>query len=164
MPIRPALLLLLAVALPCLAAAGATDIVAVDDFINAPRALFGRNRASVERRLGAPASVRSLTLPAGPNFPAEAADELVYPGVAVAVSRRSSTVRRVEIGEPRFTLPRGLNVGAARREVERILGEPQLTDATSVLYLDADGYPNTVEFQFREERVRRIEWTFAPGD
>jgi hypothetical protein len=32
------------------------------------------------------------------------------------------------------------------------------------MYLYADGFPNTVEFYFRDGRVRRIEWTFAAAD
>jgi len=80
------------------------------------------------------------------------------------VSSRSSTVRGVEITEPRWTLPRGLNVGTPRAQVEATLGEPQLTSDTSVLYLDADGFPNTVELHFRGDHVRRIEWSYAASD
>jgi hypothetical protein len=32
-----------------------------------------------------------------------------------------------------------------------------LTDERYV-YVDADGFPNSVEFFFREDRVSRIEW------
>ena len=141
-----------------------TDIVAVDDFINAPRALFGRTRETVERAAGTPLSVRPSTLEATPTSPAEPAEQLAYAGLVVTVSRRSSAVRRVEITEPRWTLPSGLNVGTPRAQVEAALGEPQLTSDASVLYLDADGFPNTVEFSFRNDRVRRIEWSYAPGD
>ena len=147
-----------------LLAAGSTDIVAVDDVINAPRGLFGRTRAAVERVLGPPLSVQPRTLPATPTAPAEPAEQLAYAGLAVTVSSRSSSVRLVEITEPRWALPRGLNVGSARAQVEATLGEPQLTGGTSVLYLDADGFPNTVEFHFRGDRVRRIEWSYAAAD
>src|SRR2546430_2586644 len=64
---RRALAVVLLVLAPLAARADAvrgTDIVAVDDFIDAPRALFGRTRAAVERTLGAPASVRPRVLPA----------------------------------------------------------------------------------------------------
>jgi hypothetical protein len=149
---------------PVLALFLATDIVAVDDFIDAPRALFGRTRAAVERTLGVPVSIRERALPAGANFTAEAADELTYPGVVIAVSRRSSTVRRVQMSEPRWPLPRGLTIDTTRARVEAALGEPQLVADTSVVYLDADGFPNTVEFQFRDGRVRRIEWSYAAVD
>ena len=145
-------------------ALGRTDIVAVDDFIDAPRALFGRTREAVERALGAPPTVRGRTLSAGPGPPAEAVDELAYPGLVVTVSHRSTTVRGVQITQPRWTLPRALNVGVERRRVEETLGEPQLTSDASVLYLDADGFPNTVEFHFRGDRVHRIEWSFAATD
>ena len=70
----------------------------------------------------------------------------------------------MEITEARWSLPRGLNVGTQRRRVEETLGEPQLVSDVSVLYLDADGFPNTVEFHFRGDRVQRIEWSFAPID
>ncbi|HET7342579.1 MAG TPA: hypothetical protein VFL90_14040 [Methylomirabilota bacterium] len=144
--------------------APATDIVAVDDVLSAPRALLGRTRSGVERALGAPASVRARMLTPAPGAAAEPVDELVYAGVVVAVSHRTGSVRRVQISEPRFALPRGLNVGAERARVERVLGEPQLVSDASALYVDADGFPNTVEFYFRDGRVSRIEWTFAPAD
>ena len=159
-----AVLLTFATAALATAAPRATDIVAVDDFIDAPRALFGRTRAAVERALGPAPSIRSRRLEATPTSAAEAADELVYAGLVVTVSRRSSAVRRVEISEARWTLPSGLNVGTPRRQVEGALGEPQLTSDTSVLYLDADGFPNTVEFHFRADLVRRIEWSYAALD
>ena len=145
-------------------AAGGTDIVAVDDLINAPRGLFGRTRAAVEHALGPPLSVRPRTLPATPTAPPEPAHALAYAGLVVTVSSRSSTVRGVEISEPRWTLPRGLNVGTPRAQVEATLGEPQITSDTSVLYLDADGFPNTVELHFRGDHVRRIEWSYAASD
>ena len=140
-----------------------TDIVAVDDFIDAARSVFGRTRPQVEQRLGAPVEVRARTLADGVG-PAEAVDELVYPGVAIFVSRRTAAVRRVVLSQARAPLPRGLTVDVARGEVERALGEPQAASDASVLYLYADGFPNTVEFYFRDGRVRRIEWTFAAAD
>jgi hypothetical protein len=91
-------------------------------------------------------------------------DELIYPGVAIFVSRRSAAVRRVVLSEARSALPHGLTVDVPRPEVERVLGEPQASSDTSVMYLYADGFPNTVEFHFRDGRVRRIEWTFAAND
>jgi len=145
-------------------AAGSTDIVAVDDLISAPRRLFGRTRAAVEQALGPPPSVRQRTLPATPTAPAEPVHVLAYPGVVVTVSMRTSTVRGVEISEPRWSLARGLNVGTPRAQVEAVLGEPQLVSDGSVLYLDADGFPNTVELQFRGDAVRRIEWSYAAAD
>jgi len=42
-----------------------TDIAAVDTFIDAPRALFGRTRAGVEHVLGVAASIRARTLTGG---------------------------------------------------------------------------------------------------
>ncbi|HTO13340.1 MAG TPA: hypothetical protein VMQ51_17330 [Candidatus Binatia bacterium] len=157
-----ALLLLLASAAP--SGAARTDIVAVDDFIDAPRALFGRTRAAVEGALGPPLSVRPTTVQASPTAAAEPADLLAYAGLVVVVSGRSAPVRRVEITEPRWTLPSGLNVGTPRAQVEATLGEPQLVSDASVLYLDADGFPNTVEFHFRAGHVRRIEWSYAAAD
>ena len=158
------LILVAFLASAAVAAAGQTDIVAVDDVINAPRALFGRTRESVERAAGAPLSVQPGRLEATPTSPAEPADQLRYTGLVVTVARRSAVVRRVEITEPRWTLPRGLNVGTPRAQVEAMLGEPQLIADGSVLYLDADGFPNTVEFHFRDDRVRRSEWSYAPAD
>jgi hypothetical protein len=154
----PTVLVLLALLAP------ATDIVAVDDVIGAPRALLGRTRAAVERTLGAPPAVRPRMLASAPTTAAEPVDELLYPGIVVAVSHRTGTVRRVEISEPRLALPRGLNVGSERGRVEAVLGEPQLVSDASALYLDADGFPNTVEFYFRDGHVARIEWMFAPAD
>ena len=157
-------LLTLAVAALATSAPRAADIIAVDDFIDAPRALFGRTRAAVERSLGPPLSIRPRRLEATPTSAAEAAEELMYAGLVVTVSRQSAAVRRVQISEARWTLPSGLNVGTPRAQVERTLGEPQLVSDASVLYLDADGFPNMVEFHFRADVVRRIEWSYAALD
>ncbi len=56
-------LLLLVVVGPA-AAAGPTDIARVDEFIDAPRALFGRTRAELERTLGTPTDVPRRRHPA----------------------------------------------------------------------------------------------------
>ncbi len=153
--------LLLSVAL---AAAPATDIVAVDDYIDAPRALFGRSRTAVEGTMGPPSSIESRVLPGGRRAAIDPVDELTYRGVVIAVSRASGGVRRVEITEPRWVLPGGLTVGTARYRVEQHLGEPQVASDGSVLYLYSDGFPNTVEFSLRDGRVRRIEWLYAAAD
>src|SRR3989442_2956914 len=75
---RAALLLSLALlVIPGAAvAAGPTDIARVDDYIDAPRALFGRTRAELERRLGVPTQER---LRAGTIV-------LFWPGLEVAMS------------------------------------------------------------------------------
>ena len=153
--------LLLSVAM---AAIPATDIVAVDDYIDAPRELFGRTRAAVEGTLGPPASIESRVLPGGRRAAIDPVDELSYRGVVIAVSRASGGVRRVEITEPHWALPGGLTVGTPRNRVEQHLGEPQATSDASVLYLYSDGFPNTVEFSLRDGRVRRIEWLYAAAD
>src|SRR2546425_1084554 len=64
------------------AAAGPTDIARVDDYIDAPRALFGRTRAELERRLGAPTQER---LRAGTIV-------LSWPGLEAAMSRVAQLV------------------------------------------------------------------------
>src|SRR3989442_12997725 len=69
------------------AAAGPTDIARVDDYIDAPRALFGRTRAELERRLGAPTQER---LRAGTIV-------LSWPGLEVARSR-SARVAALSVG------------------------------------------------------------------
>jgi hypothetical protein len=117
-----------------------TDVVAVDDFVDAARTVFGRTRGQVERGLGSPSQVRARTLADGVG-PAEAVDELIDPGVAILVSRRSAAVRRMVLSEARASLPRGLTVGVAREEVERALGEPQMASDASMMYRYADGFP-----------------------
>ena len=132
------------------AAAGPTDIARVDEFIDAPRALLGRTRAELERTLGPPAEVRAR---------AGAAVLLSWPGLDIAVSR-SSRVAAVVLRAAGRPLPHGLDVGTPRARVEAVLGEAQ--DATDERYahVDADGFPNSVEFFFRAGRVTRIEWRF----
>ena len=139
-----------------------TDIVAVDEFIDAPRALFGRTAAAVQRSLGEPPVTRARVVPGADAGRADGVIELTYPGVLIAVS--SQSLRRVEITQPRWALPRGLNIGVPRDRVEAALGEPQLATDVSVLYLYSDAYPDTVEFFFRADRVQRIEWLYAPAD
>src|SRR5882672_6710360 len=120
-------LLLLVVVGPA-AAAGPTDIARVDEFIDAPRALFGRTRAELERTLGTPTDVRP----------------------------RAGAVLRAA-GRP---LPHGLDVGTPRARVEAVLGEAQDATDERYAYVDADGFPNSVEFFFCAGRVTRIEWRF----
>lgn len=132
------MLVVSALALATLAEAiGPTLIPQVDEFIDAPRARFGRTRAEVERALGAPP----------------------YPGVAIRYST-ASALKSVTITTPAYPLPQGLGIGAVRGDVERLLGEPQEMTDGRYLYLYSDGYPDTVEFYFGDGRVRRIEWNY----
>jgi hypothetical protein len=118
-------------------AVGPTLIPRVDEFIDAPRVLFGRTRAEVERVLGVPP----------------------YPGVVVRYSP-SSALKSVAITTPAYRLPQGLGIGASRSDIEQRLGEPQEMTEVRYLYLYSDGYPDTVEFYFHDGRVRRIEWNY----
>lgn len=142
------LALLAALATPA-AAVGPTDIARVDEYIDAPRALFGRTRAELERRLGAPSEVRPRT----------GSVLLTWPGVEIAVSR-TARVAGVVLKTAGRPLPHGLDVGAPRARVEAVLGEAQDMSDERYFYLDSDGFPNTVEFFFRDGRVTRIEWRF----
>jgi hypothetical protein len=141
-----------------------TDLRAVDEFIDAPRTLFGRTGDAVERALGAPVARRARTLPGSRPAALDPVEELVYPGAVVFVSRRSGGLRRVQITGPRWRWPRGLDVGVPRGQVEQVLGEPQAATDVSALYLYSDAYPDTVEFFFVDGRVQRIEWRYAPPD
>src|SRR2546425_2284277 len=93
------------------AAAGPTDIARVDDYIDAPRALFGRTRAELERRLGAPVSER----------PRPEGVALSWPGLDVTLSP-SARVAGVVVHAAGRPLPHGLDVGAPRARVEAMLG------------------------------------------
>lgn len=140
--------LLITVASPR-AGAGPTDIARVDEYIDAPRALFGRTRPELERRLGPPA---------GEHARADGV-ALTWPGLDVLLSR-SARVARVTVRAPGHPLPHALDIGAPRARVETVLGDaPEMTDELAV-YRDADGFPNSVEFSFRAGRVVRIEWRF----
>ena len=145
-----AVTLLLLVVSGAAAAAGPTDIARVDEFIDAPRALLGRTRAELERTLGPPAEVRAR---------AGAAVLLSWPGLDIAVSR-SSRVAAVVLRAAGRPLPHGLDVGTPRARVEAVLGEAQDATDERYAYVDADGFPNSVEFFFRAGRVTRIEWRF----
>lgn len=143
-----ALLVLVALGAP-VAGAGPTDIARVDEYIDAPRALFGRTRAELEDRLGPPAAERPR------------ADRVLlsWPGLDVAVSR-SARVALVILRTAGRPLPHGLEVGVPRARVEAMLGEATESSDERAFYPDADGFPNSVEFFFRDGRVTRIEWRF----
>ena len=141
--------LLLLVVPPLPAPAGPTNIPRVDDYIDAPRALFGRTRAELERRLGAPAGER----------PRGAGVALSWPGLEVALSA-SARVAGVVVYAAGHPLPHGLDVGAPRARVEAVLGEALESTDDRCFYPDADGFPNSVEFFFRDGRITRIEWRF----
>jgi len=150
--------------LAAIGAAGPTDIVRVDDYIGAPRALFGRTGADVERVLG----------PAGDAQPGAVASyldpavlyhtrRLTYPGLVIDVLD-SGRIRRVRIGAPGRRLPFGLDVGSRRDEVERVLGEPQEATDGYLMYVYSDGFPETVHFYLRDGGVRGIEWNFGSAE
>jgi hypothetical protein len=146
------------------AAAGPTDILKVDEFIDAPRAMFGRTRQQIERTLGPPATaeVRPVRNPDDPRKD-ETLHELAYPGVVVRVLE-SLGLLRVRLTEARYQLPYGLNVGTPRGRVEDVLGEAQAISDRRAMYLYSDGFPRTVEFYFREGRVDRIDWNYRATD
>ena len=88
---------------------------------------------------------------------------LSYPGLVIDVMP-TGRLRRVRIGAPGRALPFGLDVGTARDEIERVLGEPQESADAYLMYLYSDGYPETVHFHLRDGRVRRIEWNFGSAE
>ena len=165
---RFALVLLLVA--PGMAAAaegiGPTDIARVDEIIDAPRALFGRTRAEIEQRLGAPRTIEARSLPRHTHPDRrDRVEDLAYPGVTLGVGSPpdggASALRRVVVTSGDVALPGALTVGAERHRVEQLLGEPQELTQTRYLYLYADGFPDTVEFFFRGDRVSRIEWNYS---
>src|SRR2546425_12373156 len=113
------------------AAAGPSDTARLDDYIDAPRALFGRTRAELERWLGAPPQER---LRAGTIV-------LSWPGLEVAMSRlaRVAAISVRAAGRP---LPYGLDVGAPRTRVEAGLGPAQGPTGQRAFYLRAARVPN----------------------
>jgi hypothetical protein len=145
-------------------AAGPTDIVRVDDYIGAPRALFGRTGAEVERTLGPPLHAEAGAV-SSYRDPAvfRSTRRLSYPGLVIDVLE-TGRLRRVRIAAPGRGLPLGLDVGSPREEVERVLGEPQETADSHLMYLYSDGYPETVHFHLRDGRVRGIEWNFGSAE
>lgn len=161
-----ALLLALALADPVAAgpldAIGPTDIARVDDVIDAPHALFGRTRAEIERRLGPPLSIEERSVPRETTPQVrDRVEELAYPGLTLGVLAGSAALRRASLTTDAWPLPRDLGVGAPRSRVEKVLGEPQQLTPARYLYLYADGFPNTVEFLFRDDRVYRVEWNYS---
>ena len=146
------------------AAAGPTDVVRVDEFIGAPRALFGRTGAQLERTLGRPETEERGAV-ASYRDPAvfRAARRLAYPGLVVDVLD-TGAVRRVRVQRPGLGWPLGLDVGSPREEVERVLGEPTRADDGQLVYGYSDGFPDTVEFALRDGRVRRIEWNYGSAE
>ena len=145
-------------------AAGPTDIVRVDDYIGAPRTLFGRSGAEMERALGPPLQREAGAVPTYRD-PAvfRPAQRLSYPGLVIDVLD-SGRIRRVRIGAPGRGVPFGLDVGSPREEVERVLGEPQEAAGSHLMYLYSDGYPDTVHFHLRSACVREIEWNFGSAE
>ena len=151
-------------ALPAAGAAGPTDIVRVDDFIGAPRVLFGRTDIEMARTLGPPLRVEPGAV-SSYRDPAvfRPTRRLSYPGLVIDVLE-TGRLRRVRIGTPGRGLPFGLDVGSRGEEVERILGEAQETADSHLMYLYSDGYPETVHFHLRDGRVRGIEWNFGSAE
>ncbi len=145
-------------------AAGPTDIVRVDDYIGAPRTLLGRTVAEIERTLGPPlgAEPGAVSTYRDPAV-VRATRRLSYPGLVIDVLP-TGRVRRVRLAAPGRSLPFGLDVGTAREEIERVLGEPQESADGHLMYIYSDGYPDTVHFHLRDGRVRAIEWNFGSAE
>jgi hypothetical protein len=145
-------------------AMGPTDIVRVDDYIGAPRALFGRTGADVERTLGPPLTAEAGRVPSFRDVAVfRAVRRLSYPGLVIE-ALETGPLRRVRIAAPGRGLPFGLDVGSPREEIERVLGEPQEAADSHVMYIYSDGYPETVHFHLRDGRVRGIEWNFGSAE
>jgi hypothetical protein len=145
-------------------AVGPTDIVRIDDYIGAPRALFGRTGADVERTLGPPTATETGRVPSFRDAAVfRPVRRLVYPGLVIEVLD-AGPLRRVRIVAPGRGLPFGLDVGSPREEVERVLGEPQEAADGHLMYLYSDGYPDTVHFLLRDGRVRGIEWNLGSAE
>src|SRR3989442_13271080 len=96
------------------AAAGPTDIARVDDYIDAPRALFGRTRAELERRLGGPTQER---LRAGTIV-------LFWPGLAVAMSP-SARVAAISVRAAGRPLPDGVRLDPTPARLWTALAQKQ---------------------------------------
>lgn len=148
-PMRALVTVLLWLVVAGSAAAGPTDIARVDEYIDAPRALFGRTRADLERRLGPPSGERARA----------GGVALSWPGLEITLSR-SARVAGVVVHASGRPLPLGLDIGTPRSRVEAVLGAPQDVTDEHAVYPDADGFPNSVEFFFRDGRITRIEWRF----
>src|SRR5260370_34244328 len=124
----PAATLLWLVVCGAAAAAGPTDIARVDEFIDAPRALFGRTRAELERTLGTPTDVR----------PRAGAVLLSWPGLDVAVSR-SSRVAAVVLRAAGRPPPHGLDRRPPRARAEPALGAGPDRADEGYAYVDSAG-------------------------
>lgn len=145
-------------------ASGPTDIVRVDDFIGAPRAMFGRTGPQVEHALGPPVAVERGAV-ASYRDPAvfRAARRLSYQGLVIDVLD-TGAVRRVRVQRAGLGWPLGLDIGSAREDVERVLGEPTQAEGADLMYLYSDGYPDTVHFHFQNGQVRQIEWNYGSAE
>ena len=144
-------------AIPALADA-MTDIPRVDEFIDAPRVLFGDSLPAVVHVLGPPvAEDRGARGTLRDPLVTRQVQRLTYPGMRLEIHDR---LVAVEITAPGRGLPWGLDVGASRAAVETILGDAQEAADDRLLYLYSDGFPKTVTFHLREGRVRKIEWEY----
>lgn len=145
-------------------AAGPTDIVRVDDYIGAPRALLGRTGVEVVELLGPPLRTDRGAVPSYRDpvvvWPTQ---RLSYPGLVIDVLP-TGRLRRVRVSIAGRGLPFGIDVGSLREEVERFLGEPQESVDEHIMYLYSDGYPETVHFHLRDGRVHGIEWNFGSAE
>ena len=134
---------------------------ALNDFLFAPRDLFGVTVQSVTRRLGEPERT-SFELIESPHDPKmrNVRATLVYPGVTVTIINvlccDSSILETVRLTDRSL-----LAFPETGRAVRERFGEPHQSNAERLTYkIENEVGADRITFEFEKGRVRTVEWQY----
>ena len=133
----------------------------LDDFLSAPRDLFGATVQSVTRRLGEPerTSFELLESPHDPKMRNVRAT-LVYPGATVTILNvlccESSLLEKVRLTDRSL-----LAFPDTGRAVRERFGRPRHSRANRLAYeIENEVGADTITFELENGRVRAVEWKY----
>jgi hypothetical protein len=137
-------------------------------FLTAPKTAVGVDRAVIERRLGAPASVGTDWMAGRGRDASDHVLTLDWKDVRVRLyespATKSAHLIGVTVTKDMFGIPSPVHVGVDRGTVLRELGGPAFEDENQIIYSlqqESGELPNdTVRLVFEDDHVIGIDWTF----
>jgi hypothetical protein len=91
-------------------------------------------------------------------------NKLFYNGLYVEIYKATEGNKEIltalSVMSYKFKVKWGLNVGASKDEIKKVLGNPSKDVDNVWSYVDSDGYEDEVRFYFKNDKVNKIEWSY----